>query len=142
MAKLTPEEFAKKWAKRLKAATSEMKDGVNRVTEAPSVAAIKAQEKMLANLIESIEDGTWAKRLGNVSLTDWQNAFIDKGIPRISKGVDGADGKMKDFGSWLNERIDSGQSKIDKMPDLTLDDSVARAETWIRHMAEKKYKGR
>lgn len=142
MAKLTPEEFAKKHAKRLKASTEEMRAGARRVTVAPSASAIKAKAKMLQNLVASIEDGTWEKELGKITLTDWQDAFIDKGVNRVAAGIDGAEEKVKEFASWLNGRIDSGQAIIDKMPDLTLEDSIARSNAWIRHMAKEKYKGR
>lgn len=140
MPKVTATEFAEKWAKRLKAATAEMAAGADKVTEAPSQKAIAKQEKLLANLIKAIEDGIWAGQLGKVTLSDWKKAFKEKGVPRVSKGVDESAPKMREFGNWLLSRVEAGKGKIEGMPDLTLDDKINRMVTFIRHMAEEKYK--
>lgn len=140
MVEKTVDEVVAKWGKRLKASTEEIKQGVNRVTEAPSAKAIAKKDKMLAKLIESIEDGTWEAQLGDYGLADWKKDMLEKGIKRISGGVDGATPKMKKFVAWLLSRVSEGQAKIADMPDMTLDDNLSRMETYIRHMAEQKFK--
>ena len=140
MAKVSPTEFAEKWGRRLKASTEDMKRGAAKVTVAPSKLAIAAQEKMKAKLIAAIEDGTWARQLGLVSLEDWQRAFIDTGVGRVSSGVDKAGAKMQRFGEWLIPTVEAGQNKIKGMPDVTLDDSINRMVEFTRHMAKNKYK--
>ena len=141
MAKVTAAEFADKWGRRLKASTEDMKRGAAKVTEAPSKAAIRAKEKMKAKLIASIEDGTWERQLGLVTLDDWQTAFIETGVGRVSGGVDKAGDKMTKFGEWLIPTVEAGQNKIKGMPDVTLDDSISRMVEFTRHMAKNKYKG-
>jgi len=140
LAKVTPSEFADKWGRRLKASTEDMRRGAQKVTEAPSVKAIAAKEKMKQKLIASIEDGTWERQLGLVTLDDWRKAFVETGIGRVSSGVDKAGAKMNRFGAWLIPTVEAGQNKISGMPDITLDDSINRMVTFTRHMAANKYK--
>jgi len=117
-----------------------MRRGAQKVTEAPSVKAIAAKEKMKQKLIASIEDGTWERQLGLVTLDDWRKAFVETGIGRVSSGVDKAGAKMNRFGAWLIPTVEAGQNKISGMPDITLDDSINRMVTFTRHMAANKYK--
>ena len=141
MAKVTPAEFADKWGRRLKASTEDMKRGADKVTEAPSKAAIAKKEKMKAKLIAAIEDGTWERQLGMVTLEDWRKAFKETGVGRVSGGVDKAGAKMTKFGEWLIPTVEAGQNKVKGMPEVTLDDSINRMVEFTRHMASKKYKG-
>lgn len=140
MVEKSVDEVVKKHAKRLKASTEEMKLGIDRVTEAPSAKAVAKKDKMLAKLIESIEDGTWENSLLAYGLSEWKKDMKEKGIPRISKGIDNAEAKMKKFVAWLLSRVSEGQAKIKDMADLTLDDNIDRMVTYTRHMAEQKYK--
>ena len=142
MAKVNKKEFAEKWARRMKGSTADIARGVDKVTEAPAQKAIAKQEKMKANLIKAIDDGRWAAGLEKVSLEQWKAFMKEKGINRISAGVDGAGKKMEDFGAWLLDRVETGQAKIESMPDISLEDNINRMVTYIRHMSEEKYKGK
>jgi len=138
--KVTPEEFSEKWARRLKGATTDIRRGVERVTEAPTAKAAAKVEKMKAKLIEAIESGRWEAALRMIGLDEWKSATLEKGVGRISAGVDRATPKMTKFGSWLLSRIEAAQGKIKDMPDVTLEDSINRMTTFIREMAKEKYK--
>lgn len=142
MPKLTAAEFQEKHAKRLKAAVPEIKAGVDRVTEAPSAAAVAKEEKMKAKLLASIEDGTWRKRLGEYSLGDWKKDMKEKGAGRIASGIDASKDKVTKFAGALLPHVQSGEDKVKGMPDLTLDDSANRMVEFMKHMAELKYKKR
>lgn len=135
MPRLTPEEFADKHARRLKGSTEDIRAGIQRVTKAPTELAAQKKEKMKTRLVQAVDSGIWEKRLRKVSLSEWQTKTIDKGISRISGGIDAARDKVTDFARQVLPYIESGQSKIASMPDLTLEDSLARATAWIRHMA-------
>lgn len=140
MPKLTPEQFQEKHARRLKGSLSDISAGIDRVTVAPGKKAAAKVDKMRSRLIASIDDGTWAARVGAVSLEDWKAKFKDKGLGRISAGIDGAKDKVIDFASQLLPHIEKGQAKIEGMADLTLEDSINRMNTMVRHMAEFKKK--
>ena len=136
MAKLTPKQAQEKHARNLKASVPDITLGVDRVTEAPGVKAAAKAAKMKANLVKSIDDGTWAARVSGVSLEEWKSHMKTKGIPRIAAGIDGAAVKTEDFFSQLFAYQDSIKSRIDAMPDLTLEDSISRMTQWVRDMAK------
>ena len=138
MPKLTASEFAEKWQRRLSAAAPDIQKGINRVDVSPTEKAAVKQDKMLANITAAVQSGKWAAGLRRVTISDWKKAAIEKGIPRISQGVTGATGKVTDFASQLLPFQDSLQSQIASMPDLTLEDSINRMNTWVRGMAKFK----
>jgi len=140
MAKLTPEEFQQKHAKRLKGSLEDIKKGVARVTEAPGAKAAKKADKMKANLVESIESGKWAERVASVSLDEWKDKMVTKGVPRIASGIDAAKDKVTDFASQLLPHIDKVVAEVNKKPDLTIDDSIERVATFMRGMSKFKRK--
>ena len=140
MARLTPEEFVEKHARRLKAATPDMRVGVEKVSVAPTALAAKKIDKMRAHLLEKIDDGTVARRLNAVTLEDWKSKMLTKGVGRVAEGIDQAAAKVRDFASQLLPAVDAAKGKIAGMADLTLEDSINRMNTYIREMAKFKKK--
>ena len=138
MARVTPEEFQEKHARRLKAATPDITKGVERVTKNPCELAAAKQDKMLSKLTEAVTSGKLADGLKRVTLDEWKTKMIEKGVARIGPGIDGAKEKVIDFASVLLPHVDAGVEKVKRMPDLTLDDSINRVGTFLRHMAEFK----
>ena len=133
---MTPEEFADKHARRLKAAIPDIQAGINRVTESPTIKAANKKDKMKARLNESIDNGKWEAGLRRVTLESWKSAIINKGLQRISGGIDGAKDKVVAFGTQLLAYETTLQNQVNQMPDLTLEDSLARSQAWIRGMAK------
>jgi len=140
MAKLSPQQAREKHARNLKASVPDIQIGVNQVSVAPGQKAAAQQEKMLANLTESVRSGKWARRVAGVSLEAWKNDMLTKGVGRIAQGIDGAAEKVEAYFAELFPYQDTLKSKIDAMPDLTLEDSINRMTTWIRGMAQFKPK--
>jgi len=138
MAKLTAQEFQEKHARRLTASVEDVRRGVDRVTESPMEKAIAKKDKMLANLTASVNDGRWEKGLKRVSLEDWKTKTRDVGVGRIAAGIQAASGKVIAFAEQLLPHIDAGQAKLKSMPDITLEDNIARMSTFVRHMANMK----
>jgi len=136
MAKVTPEEFADKHSRRLKGAIDDVRAGVEKVTVAPGQAAAKKADKMLSNLTARVQDGTWAKRVSAVTLEDWKDKMVNKGLNRIAGGIDAARPKVVNFASQLLPAVDAAQSKVKAMPDLTLEDSINRMTTFVREMSK------
>jgi len=137
--RLTPEEISNQWNSKIKGATERIRTGISRVDTAPGLSAVKKQEKMKANLLRSIDDGTWAKQTGGVTLEDWKAKFTSK-VGRIAGGADEAMEKRKAFDTWLVSRLNTVLPKIASMPDLTIEDSINRAGQMIRAMSEQKYR--
>ena len=117
------------------AATAAVAAGVDKVNTAPGQLAVKKQDKMRANILKSIDDGTWGRNTAAVSLEDWKSAMKNKGIPNISNGANLAVPKQTSFAAKLLPFQDSLAAKVKGMPDLTIEDSVQRAATFIRGMA-------
>jgi len=138
MAKLTAIEFQEKHARRLKAATEDVRKGIDRVTVNPCELAAGKQDKMLMNLTASVQSGKWANGLKRVTLEDWKRKARDVGVNRIAAGIDAAKDKVVSFAEELLPHIDRQKAKIASMPDVTLDDNIGRMTTFIRGMAEFK----
>ena len=138
MPRVTPAEFQEKHARRLKGAIEDIRKGVEKVSASPTAAAAAKQDKMLARLQAKVQDGTWAARLKAVTLESWKADTLEKGIPRVAGGVDRAAEKVTAFAGKLLPYQASLQSQVEKMPDVTLEDSIGRMTAWIRGMAKFK----
>lgn len=138
MPKLTPSEAADKQIRNLKAAIPQMTNAINAVTESPMEKAIAQQDKMKLKLIESIDNGKWANGLRRVTLPEWKDKFIKKGLPNIGRGADLAKPKLIKFYSEFFPFLETVQSEVRAMADLTLEDSIARASHNIRRIADFK----
>ncbi len=138
MARLTPAEFQEKHARRLSAAVPDVIRGIEQVTVNPCELAVAKQEKMKTNLLAAIDDGRWAAGLKRVSLADWKDKAKNVGAARITSGINAAKAKVIAFAEELLPHIDAGQAKLSGMPDMTLEDNIARMVTMTRHMAEFK----
>lgn len=137
---LTPQEIAEKQARRLKGSTQDIIRGIERVTEAPGVKAAAKADKMLTNLTEAVTSGKWAANVGAVPLDDWKKSTIEKGVPRISAGIDAAIPKMTDFHQQRQAHQQGIDSELDRMADISLEDGIQRATHQMRRMSEMRFK--
>lgn len=140
MSKLTPQEAAEKQARNLKNSIPDITAGVNRVTEAPGIKAAAKADKMRANLIKSLDDGTWANNVKSVTVDQWKDKMLKKGVNRISDGIDAARPKVEGFFQQLFPYQDQLITKVNGMRDVTLEDNIARMTAMVRGMADFKYK--
>lgn len=134
--RITPAEFAEKHARRLKGSIEDIRTGLSRVTVSPTAQAAAKQDKMIAELTRAVTSGKWAARLRSVTLEQWKAAAIEKGLPRIASGIDGATAKQVDFATQLFAYENTVLTRVEAMPDLTIEDSIGRATTWIREMSK------
>lgn len=136
MARVTPQEYAEKWARRTAAAVPDYRSGVQRVTEAPGVQAAAKVDKMRQNVNAALDSGKWEARVAGVSLAEWKQAAIDKGAARIGAGVEAAKPDMVRFGTELLAHVDTVSAEVAAMPDLSLADRIQRAVHNMTRMAE------
>lgn len=134
----TATDAAGRWAQNLGASTPKIQAGVQAVQTAPGAAAASQKSKYIQNVQANADK--WATRVGAVSLGDWQNAVITKGIPRISQGATAAKPKFEQFLGALLPYQQTQLQALKSMPSLTLADNVNRAVTWINAMAKFQYK--
>ena len=131
-------EFAAKWANRLSGATTEITKGVQSVTEAPGVAAVRKQAKLVANWTAAVNSGKWAANTSKVTLDEWKSAMINKGINRIASGANEATGKMAQFGQKLMDYQNANLGAIYSMPDTNKAETKARMDKWFDTMSKFK----
>ncbi len=140
MARLTAKEVQEKHGRRLKGAIEDMRSGIERVTVSPTAQAAAKQEKMKARINAAIDSGKWAAGLRAVSLEEWKDKITTKGLPRVAAGIDAAAGKVEKFYGQLLPHIDKVKVDVQKLPDLTLEDSINRMSTFVRGMARFSFK--
>lgn len=134
MARVTPQQAAEKWARRLSQATPDIQRGVENTTINPMERAAAAQDRMVSRWNESITNGKYKAGLARVSLPDWKQAMIQKGMPRIQAGVTQAQPKMQAFMEQMLPYQDRLSATIDAMPNVTIEDSIARMTAQVRGM--------
>ncbi len=137
MAKVNATEYAEKWARRIKGSTEDIRRGVQRTSEAPGMAAARQKELMKQKLIASIDDGTWERNVSAVTLQDWQDKMLDKGIPRLSAGVDSAQAKQVQMAEKLLADVDASVAVVNQTPRGDLEQNITRMTTFAREMAKK-----
>jgi hypothetical protein len=125
-----------KWLAGLSAAQPRMEAGAMRVTQAPGIAAAKAADKWLQKVTAA--KAKFAARVASVSLQDWQNAYVNVGIPRVTQGAQAKQHKMQAFMDEFIPYLQRGIATIDNMPSTTLEDGIARAAAMIRYNAKFK----
>ncbi len=140
MAKLTAAQFAEKWNRRLKSATTDIARGVDQVSESPGAKAAAARDKWVAKMTSAETHEKWARNVGSVSLEEWKQAMKEVGINRISGGADRAIPKVADFAAQLLAYQDSVLPKIHSMPAITTEDSRARMNAWFDAMTKFRYR--
>lgn len=138
MARVNAQEFADKWRRRISGATEDMRRGIERTTQAPGESAANAQEAMLNNLTESVTSGRWARRVRGVSLQEWKDAAINKGVGRVSQGAQAAEAKMARIAQELLPAVDAAAEAARQIPKVTIEDSIQRAAVFMRQMREFK----
>lgn len=134
MARVTPQEYAEKWGRRLRGATEDIRRGIDRVQTAPGELAAAQQEALLTNFQAAVNSGMWANRVRSVSLSEWQAAARDKGLPRIPQGVEAATPKMARMAAELLPAVDAAAAAANALPKVTLEDSIQRMTVFVREM--------
>lgn len=132
MSKVTPEQAAEAWAQRLAGSGERIRQGVQAVTTSPGQAAARQKQAYSQNVAAAADK--WAARVASVSTGDWQQAVIEKGLPRIAAGAQAAQPKMAAFMGQVLPHID--QVKASLPPRGNLDANINRMTQFTRGMAK------
>lgn len=100
----------------------------------PGQAAARQKAAWAQNVVAAQDK--WASRVASVTLQDWQQAFVSKGIPRIASGAQAAQPKFQAFMSNLLPYIQRGVQSLPARGNL--DQNIARLTAFVRHMANFK----
>ena len=123
---------AQRWASNLGNAGAKITDGVNAVTQAPGAAAA-AQVSVWAQNTQAAQ-AKFARNVAAVSLNQWQQAVINKGIGRLASGAAAAEPKFQVFMTKLLPYVASGRSALPKRGNLQA--NIARMTAWVTYMSK------
>jgi hypothetical protein len=107
------QQAAENWVAGLGNANKKMTDGINATTVAPTQLAIAAIPRQVAGVIRAAQEGKTEAGLARVSLQDWKNAMLTKGVQRVSSGAAAAKGK---FANFMGEFLPHVQSVVAGLP--------------------------
>lgn len=132
MSSLTPDQIAQKWATNLAGATETIKAGIQAVSVAPGQAAARQAQAYIQGVQAAQQK--WQRNVSSVSLAEWQQATIDKGVNRIATGAQAAQPKMQSF---LVKLLPYQQNLKGSLPARGgLEANIARMDAWVRGMAK------
>ena len=135
MPNLDPATVAQKWANNLGAATTAIKNGVTAVTTAPTQMAAAAVGKWQAAVQTQKAANDFVNALSKVSLAQWQQAMLQKGLNRIGPGAQAA---IPKFTTFLQQFLPFEQNiaqQVRSMPSITLNDRIARMVAMATQLA-------
>jgi hypothetical protein len=138
-ARKTAAQVASKWGQNLGGSTASMTNGVQGVTVAPTQLAANQAQAYVAGVQQAVASGKWQQKLNAVSLQQWRDAYVKKGIPRVQQAattdqakVQAAMGPLLDYIYGLRDQINSSQ------PRGSLAQNIQRATAMMQGMANYK----
>lgn len=138
MTTLSPSQIADRWAAGLSAAGPKIQAGVQAVTVSPTAKAAQAVDRQVAGVQAAAASGKTAAALNAVSLPQWQQAFITKGLPRIASGATAA---KPAFANFMTQFLPAVQSAVNSLPPRgDLETNIARQNQLTRALANFKYR--
>lgn len=123
-----------KWKSRTGAAVSDYKAGVQAVTTSPTQQAAAAVNKYAAGVAAAVQSGSYVNGLNAVSLTDWQQATVNKGASNFANGVSNISSKAAKAMADQQQYAAQVSDQIASMPSDTDNDMEQRALAAIRLM--------
>lgn len=139
MARIDPQAAAAKWAARAAAAQGDYTAGVQSVSVSPGAAAAAKADKWLASVQQAKEK--FKAGAARTSLSDWQQAAVQKGGPRYATGVQAAQPKMAAFTAEFFPFLDAVTQKVKAMPDTNPEQRIARMVEQVRSTAQFRRRG-
>jgi len=124
--KMTPEQFADKLVRNGGQAVQDYKDGIARVTVAPTASAALHLDKARQNYNAAIDSGKTKRALEKVTLAEWQAKASTVGAMRFADGLSSARPKIVKFAQQFLPYIEDVRNQIGQMPNLTKEDAKQR----------------
>lgn len=124
------DQLAANWANNLAGATARMQAGAQAVTTPPGQAAAAQQGVWIANVTASAN--RWAQNVAAVTLPQWQQAYIQKGLPRVAGGAQAA---QAGFATTLGRIIAAEKTIVPGLPARgNLQANIARSAAFATQM--------
>lgn len=126
------------WAQGMASAGPKISAGIDRVTTAPGQKAAAKKDKYVAGVTASQD--LWARRVAAVDLGTWQTR-AKAGVSRIAEGAQQKQDKYASNVQGVFAHMDSVLSRVDSMPDNTLEQRIQKSAEFQRGMAQYKSRG-
>lgn len=127
-----PVDVAAKWQQNLSRSTDSIRRGIEAVTESPTASAARSADFWQAQVSAARAKDKFVANLNRVSLQDWKEAMITKGLNRIGTGATAAQGKMAAFMQQFLPYVESVAARVRQMPKGGVEEGIARAAAQIR----------
>jgi len=101
----------------------------------PTEEAVKMRSTLEAKMRTKATWDKWEMRRKAVGDIGWQAGALGKGADRLVPGVEHGIGYYFDFARQFFPYLAEGRAKVKKLARITLEDSIRRAATMIRHNA-------
>lgn len=126
-----------KWAERTgsQSAINAYKEGVGRVTEAPTVKAAAKLDKYQAGIQAALDSGKTRDALMNSPVELYRNNAINVGAARIATGVKKGTPKMQAFAAAFVPFLQGAMQANAQMADTTLEDRIAKSADMQRRLS-------
>lgn len=124
--RLDPTAGTQKWKQNLSAAGPAMQAGIQAVTVSPTEQAAAAVDRQVAGVQAAAASGKTAARLRRVSLSQWQQAAISKGVPRLATGAAAGASKYQDFANRFYPVMQSASDQAKALPKGGIENALAR----------------
>lgn len=134
-----PNTVAQKWQTNLQAAATNgtVTAGIQSVTVAPGQLAAKAQDLWATNTAAA--KSRFASNSAKVTLSDWQTAAVNKGVPRIADGASQAEPKMAAFMGKLLPFLNTQVANLPARGSITQNLQRANAVAMALHNAKGQF---
>lgn len=130
----TPAQAAKNWQAGMANSGEKLKAGIQAVQESPMEKAAAAADRYAAGVQRSVSDGTYQAGLRAVSLQQWKDAAINKGVNRVASGAAAAVPKMQAFLERFLPHLANVVSGLPPRGDM--ETNIARATQVMRGNAQ------
>ena len=138
--RMTAQQAAEKWKRRMQTAGEDYAMGVRAVTESPTAAAAAAAPKYAAGVQRSVDEGRFQRGLEKVSLQEWKDKSIEKGQARLASGAAAAEAKVQDTMGKIMTNVDEVLAIVERMPTDTPEQRMQRALVWMQEMHNRPVK--
>lgn len=126
-----PQQVAQNWARGMSNATDKIRAGISAVTESPTAKAAQAADQYLAGVQQAVANRKFQDGLNAVTLGDWKDAALNKGVNRIGSGAEAAKG---DFANFMAQFLPYLQAGVQQLPARgTIDQNIERAVQMMRY---------
>jgi len=127
------EKWIEKYEKRATIAAPDYEWGVKNPRASPTERAIEMKSTLVAKMADPATWDKWEKKRREAGDVKWLDGCLKKGVKHYPDGIRAGLPYYRKFADDFKKHIDPKLVEIRRMPKITIEDSVKRAEEFIRH---------